>query len=323
MVEKQLGMQWKSRPEGEATVVDLGTPATNARTALWPTRWPAIALQECIDEVEAAPLDERAEVKFNLPCADCRMNTQCLNAKRKELGPLLYDREIMTEPRSSESSLFPREIWAPMLGSFPCTKYWQAPFSLEHEFKVGQAWDLAWSERTGGDFLVCITGSIHLPTGKRRILDLQRWQRISFDDQIALIEQQWRQFGADGVVIESDAAQQIWAQKVANDTPVPVLRHDAGTKRDLAAGVPSILIQLSNRKWEIPWMPGQYHHDEIENMINEFEAFGWNEGKLEGVGEHDDTLMAFWHLSWMLDRLVKFPQGGREYHSGHVGGARL
>ncbi len=39
-------------------------------------------------------------------------------------------------------------------------------------------------------------------------------------------------------------------------------------------------------------------------MLAEFEAFGWNDGKLEGVGEHDDTVMCFWHLNWAIDKLV-------------------
>lgn len=322
MAEKQLGMVWTSRPDDPGQPELAPIEPKGGTVSLWPSRWPLIALQECIDEVAAAAPGDRAEVKFNLPCAECAKNTACLNAKRKELGPLLYDREIMTEPRTSESSLFPHEIWAPMKFQFPCVRNWLPPFSLEHQYKIVQAWDLAWSERTGGDYLVCVTASVHLPTGLRRLLDIERWQRISFDGQISLIVSQWKKFGADMVVIESDSAQQIWAQKVAKDTAVPVVKHDAGDKRDLTKGVPGLLIQLDNRKWEIPWMPGTYHHDEVATMLDEFAAFGWNEGKLEGVGEHDDTVMAFWHCSWGLDRMTRFQRGGTESHSGHVGGAR-
>lgn len=320
MSEKQLGMVWKSKPSENEPVEAVVAPDT---VALWPERWPAIALDECIEIVAAAPPSERAEVKFNLPCGECPKKTSCLNAKKKELGPLLYDREIMTEPRTSESSLFPHELWTPMKFKFPCVRHWQPPFSMEHEYKIAQAWDIAWSEKTGGDYLVCITASVHLPTGRRRLLDIERWQRLSFDSQIELIEMKWRQFGSDMVVIESDAAQSIWAQRTAKTTPVPVVRHSAGGKTDLAMGVPSILIQLSNRKWEIPWVPGSYHHDEVSNMLDEFAAFGWNDGRLEGIGEHDDTVMCFWHASWAIDRLTRFVGGGTEHRVGHVGGAEL
>lgn len=325
-----LGMQWISRPEAPAKVAGGAVPqiSTNTRTSLWPERWPAIALQECIDEVDAAPEDEKAEVKWNLPCSTCPENGACLNAKRKELGPLLYDREILTNPRSSESSLFPRDIWNPMLTAEPLVRSWRPPFSRENEYRVGQAWDLAWSEKTGGDYLVCMTAYIHIPTGKKHLLNVERWQRLSFGDQCRLILTKHQQYGSDLVVIESDAAQRIWVQHMAATTPVPVMRHEAGGsdenagKRSLSEGIPSLLIGIENRKWEIPWKPGSYGHEEVANMIDEFEAFGWTDGKLEGVGEHDDTVMCFWHLDWGLNRLVRLTDPGSEHHRGNVPGAR-
>lgn len=320
MTERALGMRWDRKPgdkkpkAGRVVAEESGNVV-----ALWPDRWPVIALQECIDLVEAAPPKERAAIKFALPCSTCPKKTACLNAKRKELGPLLFSREILTEPQSSESSLFPRGIWDPLKIDTPCVPSWIPPFSLEHEWAVVQAWDIAYSEKVGGDWLVCITAVVHLPTGQRRLLDIERWQRIDFDDQIDLIELKWKQFGAKMVVIETDAAQVIWAKRVVKTTPVPVVRHTAGEKRNLRYGVPSILIDIANEKWEIPWVPGSLHHDEVENLISEFSAFGWNDGKLEGVGEHDDTVMAFWHLSYGIERLLG--AGGQEHHSGHVGGA--
>ncbi len=161
---ESLGMKWDRSPD-DRQPVEFHSLQTNTRTALWPDRWPAIALQSCIDTVEAAEPGVRAEVKFNLPCKTCVKNTACLNAKRKELGPLLYDREILTLPRSSESSLFPREMFAPMLNNrLKCVQYFVPPFSLERDYKVAQAWDLAWSEKTGGDYLTCATAVVHIPS---------------------------------------------------------------------------------------------------------------------------------------------------------------
>jgi hypothetical protein len=42
-------------------------------------------------------------------------------------------------------------------------------------------------------------------------------------------------------------------------------------------------------------------------LLSELEAFGWVDGKLEGVGEHDDTVMALWHLKWGIDTMVVGP----------------
>jgi phage terminase large subunit-like protein len=308
----QLGMKWLvAEPESQRTPDNV---IVNTRTSLWPDRWPAIAKQVCIDTVEAAPVALQSQVKWELPCADCELNTACLNAKRKEIGSLMYDREILTQPRSSESTLFPRTLIDPMLlRGEPLSTHYFKPFTFEHEYVICQAWDLAWSERTGGDFLVCMTGVIHRNSGRRRLLDIQRWQRISFDDQIKMIEDRWQWFNAEAVVIESDAAQQIWAQHVGRNTAVPVVPHTAGDKSKLATGVPGLLILFENRKWEFPFGPG-YHHEEVETFLSELEAFGWNDGKLEGVGEHDDTVMCFWHLNWLMDKMVG--TGVQERHVG-------
>lgn len=281
---------------------------TNTRVSLWPERWPAIAKQECIDKVEAADDDHRTIVKFQLPCQDCEKNTACLNAKRKELGPLLYDREIQTKPRSSESSLFPRDLFEPLLRrDMQMVPYHQKPFSMEHRYGVASAWDLAWSERTGGDFMVKMTGVVDRQTGKRLILDIWRGQGLTFTQQVELIQMEWGKYRDDVVVIEADAAQKIWSQYMGETTAVPVMPHYASEKTDLAAGVPGLIMELEAHRWEFPYQQGTLHYENMEVFLGEAEAFGWNDGKLEGVGEHDDTMMAWWHLAWAL-KMLETPQ---------------
>lgn len=303
------------KERGSVDQVDLH--GTNTRVSLWPDRWPAIALQACIDKVEAAAPEDRAEVKFNLPCQDCPQSSRCLTAKRKELGPLLYDREIQTQPRTSESSLFPDKLLLPLLQrEQSLVPYWNKPFSLEHYFKVVQAWDIAWSEKIGGDWLVCMTGVIDLRNGQRQLLDIGRWQRIAFDDQVKMMGAQWQAFRADLVVIESDAAQVVWTKHVGRNTAVPVLPHSASDKTDLAVGVPGLLILLENRKWSFPYQKGTYHHENAETFVAELGAFGWQDGKLQGVGEHDDTVMAWYHLNWGMDRMALGQGAVGEHYRG-------
>lgn len=322
--ETTLGMQWKSRTAVDKAPADdrVSKAQVNTRTALWSSRWPAIALQECIDIVEAAPAEEQAEVKFNLPCAQCVKNTACLNAKRKELGSLMYSREILTHPRTSDSSLFPRDLFAPMLMRREVfVPFWHKPFSVEHEYAVVQAWDIAWSEKVGGDWLVAMTAYVHKVTGRRHLLAIKRWQRITFDDQVKLIEAEAQTYKADLVVIEDAAAQTVWKQHMAKNTAVPVIGHGAGDKTSLAQGVPGLLILLENRKWEFPYGPkGSYLRENMDVFLNEAEAFGWVDGKLQGVGEHDDTVMCWWHLNWGIDKYVAMGTG--ETHRGVVPGAR-
>jgi hypothetical protein len=319
VTDRRLGMTWFSG-NGQTAVEERPKPKVNTRNSLWRDRWPAIALDSCIELVEGAPPDQQGTVKANLPCHTCPEKSRCLNAKRKDIGSLMFDREILTRPRASESTFFPRELMEPMLNKASALQMtYRKPEGLETSYAVGQAWDLAWSERTGGDYLVCMTAVVDLARGVSRLLQIERWQKVPFDEQCKLIEHKWRQYGAQFVVIESDAAQTIWAQHVAATTPVPVIRHDSSGKRDLAHGVPSMLIQFQNRKWEFPYTEGSWCQEEVDNLLTELEAFGWVNGKLEGVGEHDDTVMCLWHLNWAIQRLLlgAAPQEG---HAGMVAG---
>lgn len=290
--------------------------------ALWEERWPKIAKQECVDKVTNA--DDVAETIRLLPCSACELNTACLTAKRKELGSLMYGRELLTRAAASESTLFPASLIEPLMNSgLSCVPFWHKPFTREHEYGIVQAWDIAWSEKVGGDWLVCMTAYVHIPSGRSVLLDVERWQQLSFDSQCALIERKANAFGADVVVIETDAAQAVWAQRVAESTPVPVVRHAAGDgKASLSLGVPSLLIKFENRKWEFPAAPG-YHRDIMDVFVAELGAFSWVDGKLQGVGEHDDTVMAFWHLNYGIDLLLGGNSGVGEYHRGMQDGRSM
>lgn len=314
-------------PLGRSIVVDDSTlppelpelTAVNSRVSLWPGRWPAIALQECIGLVEEAPLQARAEVKQNLPCKTCPKSTACLVAKHKEQGPLLYGREFLTLPRAEGASLFPRSLMAPMLDrGRGCVPHYVKQAGRERIEWVVSAWDLAWSEKIGGDWLVKITGVLHLRTGRKRVIDIRRWQGLTYPQQCELIVQQHRLYHDNAVVIESDAAQVIWSQTLETTSEVPVLRHAAGDdKRSLHIGVPALLIDFANQRWSFPYAPSSPRVEEVENLLVELGAFGFSNGKLEGVGEHDDTVMALWHLWWGLNLA-----GGtmQDYHAGVTSG---
>lgn len=300
-------------------------PVTDDPRALWPGKRPTIARQACVDFMAGRPMSD----EIFLPCGGdgdlldqegCPENLRCLVAKRKEVGPLLYDREFGTTPRSSTSSLFPRERMEPNLvydaSLLPSYR------TSNPKFWVVNGWDIAWSERTGGDYLAKWSAVINRRTGKKRSLDINRWRALSFREQVSLIQHEHRLYGANLTVIEEAGAQSVWVQESnvpAQAQPDPdldpryvelvgalsdirVVGHSAGPKRDFILGVPGLILDLEGRRWQIPMQPDSYHHEEVENFLIECEAFGWNEDKLEGVGEHDDTVMAWWHCNWGLDQ---------------------
>lgn len=329
VVMANLGMTWGNGNAGSNGHSNGSTQVTsllaNTRNSLWKDRWPAIAKQECIDLVDAAPADEKQQVKYALPCQDCELNTACLNAKRKEIGSVMYSREILTNPMASETTLFPRELYAPMLRSDQSlVKWYQKPFSLEEDYAVVQGWDIAWSEKVGGDWLVCFTTVVHKLSGRRQVLDISRWQQLTFQQQVNLIETMCVSFNADLVVVEADSMQAVVAPHLSGTTAVPAIKHYAGgNKNDMFKGVPGLLVQLENRKWSFPYQPGSYHYEEMDNYLTEMEALTWVDGNLEGVGEHDDTCMAWWHCSYGCQLMTYGAMNGGESHRGVNEGARM
>lgn len=197
-------------------------------------------------------------------------------------------------------------------------EHWIPDVGTEAEWRVVQGWDIAWSEKAGGDYLVCMSGAVHVSSNRRILLNVERWQRVSFLNQIKLIIKKHHDLRSRLVIIETDAAQQVWKNAVEETSSVPVLAHAASEgKHSFEVGVPSLLVKLERRQWEIPWTPGTLNHEEVVNFFRELEAFNWVDGQLQGVGEHDDTVMAFWHLNYGMDLLVG--TGGEQYRGNQPG----
>jgi hypothetical protein len=232
------------------------------------------------------------------------MNTACLTAKQKELGGLLYDREILTRPRAAASSLFPYESMEPMFDrKLSMVPYYRKPYGIEERYLVATGWDIAWSEKSGGDWLAKITTRLDRKTGKKRLLDIDRWQRLGFQEQMELMENSWSKYQDDIVVIEDAFAQRVWIQVLGANSQVPVIGHAAAGKRSFEAGVPSLLLDVERQVWEIPYAPDGLKFENVKLWLSECEAFGWQDDKLEGVGEHDDLVMAWWHCNWGIEKM--------------------
>ena len=294
----------------------LATYGLGERTALWPSRWPLIALQECVDQVEAAPPETKTVVRFSLPCATCPKNTACLTAREREVGSLMFDREYLTRPRASASSLFPFERIEPCLDkTLEFVASYRKPYSLEYRFGISSGWDIAWSERTGGDYLVKLTGLLDRQSGKKRLLDAKRWQAKTFDEQMDLIQAEHSSYRDDIVVVEDDFSQKVWVQRLTSSTSVPVIGHSAGAKTNLEWGIPALLMGFDRQVYQIPWRQGSLRHDLARTLVSEFEAFGWEDDKLQGVGEHDDMVMAFYHMDYGLEMLKGIDRPVRKVQS--------
>jgi hypothetical protein len=222
----------------------------------------------------------------------------------QKADPVLFSREYQMEPRDDASSLFPYSLTARPVENGNGFR-WQRPFKGVHRARgdivvVGS--DLALSESVGADYTVHHVAVWNRYTQKRRTIWAERHRGLTFDAQVSLIRDICRTFDPDLVVIEQNNFQKWLKQHLMNypETATRVFGHTTGVeKQTLEEGIPGLKLALENDLWTWPTVggpaePGHSAEEFVAELRNELSAFGWQDGKLGGVGEHDDTVMSLW-----------------------------
>jgi hypothetical protein len=221
-----------------------------------------------------------------------------LEEKKKEIGTVAFTREILVSPVSDEMAIFPSTLFPPLYDKTLLIRPDRAKrraLGIEHGVFIGV--DFARSANTGADwFVIFVIGKDK--HGTIYVLDIIRRKGYDFQKQISLIEMVSKRYSPQLVFIESNAAQQILSSEVRRTTSVPVKEFvtTAQNKYPLDKGVPGLRILMENNKLVIP-----YGKDELmrtRGLMNawmfEMQQFGFIDGKLQGIGSHDDQVMAFW-----------------------------
>ncbi len=227
-----------------------------------------------------------------------RYNLAALTRKKMEIGSIRYTREFLCEPISDDMSIFPRYLFqgepviqrAVTLGH--TRAYWDA---LGMKIFIGV--DIAMSAETGADYFVIFSIGVDV-LGNRWVCDIERHKGMPYQAQLDAINRTGVRLGATLMYVEAVAAQRIWGEELIRTTALPIkLFHTnaQGThgKYSLETGVPSLRILAENQKYRIPQGDAR-SVEETETWISEMVSFAWVDGKLQGVGTHDDTVMAFW-----------------------------
>ena len=255
--------------------------------ALWKERYPVKSIPEC---------DEN--------CSTCKaflLGMGCLTGKKLEIGSVAFDREFLCNPRSSISSLFPYELFK---------KNFDKSAVLVNDYNglwtVVSGIDIARSEKIGSDWFVIFTIGLEEGTNIRHVLNIYRSKGESFDMQIRNIANHYYKFDDSYIVIESDMNQDVWVTQGRRRYPgIPVYEHrTAGVKGDLKHGVPSLLVPMEQGLYRIP-RGDQNSKDVTDIWMGEGMSFGWVNDKLEGVGEHDDSIIAWWKAEVGVQKILK------------------
>jgi hypothetical protein len=224
---------------------------------------------------------------------DGRHNIQSI-LEKKEQGSLIFSREILCRPISSESTIFP---WSILQRSFLgmdefmlVNNIWSHPNKFQ---RVAIGCDFSISANVGADYSVFIVLGVD-EFGRYWLLHMYREKGKKYTEQIAVLKKLNTDFKPDVIFVESNQMQVIFAQGAA-DAGLPVVEHNTGVnKHDLRGGLPGLAILFENNKFRFP-RGDQKSIDITDTICLELSSVTWTEkGRLEGVGENDDTCMALW-----------------------------
>lgn len=249
-----------------------------------------------------------------------RYSKKALKLKRIELkSAARYAREFECKPLSDEASLFPSHLFQgsdvrlPYVLGLP-GEYWEKQGCI-----VYTGVDIAMSAETGADYFVVFSVAVD-PNGVRYIANIRRGKGWSFTRQIDEIKEEYYLMGSAIIHIEANQMQRVWTEEIVRTTDLPVRKFftigvggrqppkpwvkgatsAVVNKHHLDRGVPGLRLSLEHRKWRIP--RGDAKSIELTDVwIGEMNAIGWIDGKVQSIGEHDDTVMS----AWMTDAAIR------------------
>lgn len=285
-------------PHGSQIVV-VGTPlheddihGANAKNPEW--------------HVEAFPAIVEAEDGTERALWPAFRSLEWLAKRKRSMGELPFNQEYRLRPISGESSLFPRAL------------FYRHPETLATWLRLGaradeievRDWrysmgvDIATSAEAGADFFVIIVLGVD-SRGNRHIVDMRHLKGVPFSSQLNIIRDIAQPYHAAGrltrINVEANAAQAAWGDELRKHTDLPIHKFVTTGQRKyhLTRGVVGLRLLLENGK--LRFARGDARSTQLTDVIiSELKSFGWLDGKLQGIGSHDDAVMAL----WLADRAV-------------------
>jgi hypothetical protein len=222
----------------------------------------------------------------------------------QEEEPTIFSREYLNVPRDDASSLFPHDLTQLALdagaGAGFEHDYWPEPWE---SVVIGA--DLAISESAGGDFSVAVVVVYDHRTGVRRVIAAERRKGLGYLEQADLLTDLCVRFHAHLGIVENNGFQ-AWIFEEFRKRPETsvILPHTTGREKTrYPDGIPAIKLALMHGLWVMP-NGDQASHRFAKTWQAELSAFGWKDGRLKGLGEHDDTVMATWFAELAIRQLL-------------------
>jgi len=224
----------------------------------------------------------------------------------RDFEPAIFSREYENEPRDDPASTFPYELTQRALDAGADLTFLPAYARRNNEIVVLGA-DFAISEAAGADYTVVIVAAFELETGHRRVLTAVRAKGLDLAAQIDLLGGLCRAYAVDVGIVEQNGFQR-WLVDHLRKRPETsmIFGHTTGQeKTSITDGVPILKLALLHELWVMP--SGDAEARAFARIWQaELSAFGYTDGKLRSLGEHDDSVIASWFVELAI-RLASSP----------------
>jgi len=227
------------------------------------------------------------------PLWPTRYSKESLLERKQEIGTTRFTREYLVVPISDENSLFPESMTSACFDP-----QFEMPTELKKEdrkdIRVYTGVDLAMSTTVGADYTVITTLAVDQHQN-RWIVDIRRKKGMGMTDQLREIQNVYQLYKPERIYIEDNNFQRVFKDELVRRTDMPVsgFTTTGYNKNSLERGVPSLQILFENRKFVIPRKTAR-DRTMTDILIHELKSFTWTDGKLQGLGAHDDMVMSLW-----------------------------
>jgi hypothetical protein len=222
-----------------------------------------------------------------------RYTVEDLDAVRKKIGALLFEREYLNKPLADEMAIFPRSLFEPLLDED--LSYVSAYDGTHHAF-LGADFSIPGSQ--DGDYTVTFVLEFNPERKLYTPLNFWRKRAESVSEQLRMIEYMVQAYRVTKGYLEADVFQRIYAAEFAAKTNLPLEGHRVGgSKQSYISGILGLRPLFEVGAWRFPYKTDR-DKQMTDQLIREFSGIVQRKGKLGNEAGHDDIPLALWH-AWV------------------------
>lgn len=237
-----------------------------------------------------------------------RFSYRYLMDMKKTLGSIVFSREILVNPLSDDSTLFPWEFLnKAFIGQENTSLVDNIQSCTTKMKKVVMGCDFAKSATVGADFTVYQVWGCDF-NNHYHLLHIWRKKGASINEQVSRIVQLDQAFKPNKIVCEANGFQSVVADLVRQRglKNIEDFTTTGNKKKSDFEGLPSLSAFFERGEIKLPYKDGTTR-EAVMQLCSEFNSIGYNEdkGTLESLSEHDDLVISAWlALFYLIENKV-------------------